>query len=94
MSIEVVCLGLPFKGPTRVLVEPEPAATITLRDLVARYVAPQFEGDLVSALFGDGGLNDEYVFLVNGRNALGLGGPDSPVEDQAEVVIMPPVGGG
>ena len=94
MAIKVVCLGLPLEGPTHISVEPDSALGLTLRELVSRYVAPQFKGDLVQALFDANGLRDGFVILVNGRNALGLGGPDSPVQDQAQVFIMPPVDGG
>ena len=94
MAIEVVCLGMPLEGPTRLSVEHDPALGLTLRELISRHVAPQFKGDLVQALFDANGLRDEFVILVNGRNALGLGGPDSPVQDQAQVYIMPPVDGG
>ena len=94
MSIKIVCLGMPLEGPTSIVVEPYPALGLSLRELIAHYVAPQFKGDLVETLFDANGLRDEFVVLVNGRNALGLGGPDSPVQDQAEIMITPPVGGG
>ena len=87
-------MGMPLEGPTHIAVEPDPAFGHTLRELITRYVAPQFKGDLVETLFDANGLRDEFVVLVNGRNALGLGGPDSPVQDQAQVFIMPPVDGG
>lgn len=94
MAIKVVCLGLPLEGPAHISVESDPALGLTLRELISRYVAPQFKGDLVHALFDANGLREEFVILVNGRNALGLGGPDSPVQDQSQVFIMPPVDGG
>jgi len=72
----------------------EPDTVLTLRDLVTRYLASQFDGNLADALFDANGLREEYVILVNGRNALGLDGLDTVLDDQAEVLITPPVTGG
>lgn len=94
MAIKVMCLGLPLDGPTQVSIEPGPDVGLTLRELITRYLAPQFEGDLVEALIDSQGLRGDYVVLVNGRNAIGLGGLDVPLGDKAEVLITPPVGGG
>jgi molybdopterin converting factor small subunit len=92
MAIKVACMGLPLQGPKHVSIEADSA--LTLRDLVTRYLAPQFDGNLVDALFDANGLPQNYVILVNGRNALELGGLDILLEDQAEVLITPPVTGG
>ncbi len=93
MAIRVTCLGLPLRGPAHLSIEPDPGSDLTLRELVKHYMAPQFDGDLVATLFDSEGLREDYVVLVNGRNALGLG-LDTPLGDDAEVVIIPPVGGG
>ena len=92
MAIQVACMGLPIRGPKHLTIEPD--STITLRDLVTRYLALQFDGNLAETLFDAKGLREEYVILVNGRNALELGGLDILLDDQAEVLITPPVTGG
>lgn len=94
MAIKVVCMGLPVHGPTHVSVDWDPACDLTLKELVVRYLAPQFDGNLRQILFDQDNLRDDYVVLVNGRNALGLDGADTALEDNAEVLITPPVGGG
>lgn len=85
-------MGLPVSGPKHLSIEPDSA--LTLRDLVTRYLTPQFDGNLADILFDANGLREEYVILVNGQNALGLGGLDILLDDQAEVLITPPVTGG
>ena len=92
MAIKVASMGLPVSGPKHLTIEPDSA--LTLRDLVTRYLAPQFDGNLVDALFDANGLRREYAILVNGRSALELGGLDILLDDQAEVLITPPVTGG
>ena len=94
MAIKVMCLGLPLHGPTQVSIELGPNVGLTLRELITRYLAPQFDGDLVKTLFDSKDLRESYVILVNGRNAMGLGGLDVPLGDETEVLIIPPVGGG
>ena len=92
MAIKVACMGLPVQGPKHLSIEP--ASALTLRDLITRYLAPQFDGNLVDTLFDANGLRKEYVILVNGRNALELGGLDIVLDNQADVLITPPVTGG
>lgn len=93
MAIKVVCLGLPLRGPSRLTIEPVPT-TLTLRELVTRYLAPHFEGNLANVLFDAQGLRDTYVVLVNGLNVLGQAGLETRIQDHSEVIITPPVGGG
>lgn len=94
MAIRIACFGLPVTGPTRLTVELGPNMQITLRELIERHLAPRFEGDLLGTLVDGEELAPNWVVLINGRNALGLGGLDATLDGDAQVLISPPVGGG
>jgi molybdopterin converting factor small subunit len=92
--ITVVCMGLPVQVPARTMVESGPTGSLTLRSLILTRLASQHGSGLIDALFDGEDLKPGYVILVNGRNAVQLGGLEVVVEDGATVVVTPVVSGG
>lgn len=81
--------------PGEITIEPSPAAGLTLRTLIFDCLASQHEPRLPGALFdAQGELRPGYTILVDGRNAMQLGGLDLVLRDGANVLITALVSGG
>jgi molybdopterin converting factor small subunit len=93
MAITVICQGLPAPVPAQIGIEPEHSG-LTLRSLILDHLSSQSEPGLVEALFDDQGLKPGYTILVNGRNAMQLGGLDLVIADGSSVLITALVAGG
>lgn len=95
MAITVLTMGLiAVEMPGQVTVEPDPAPGVTLRDLLFDHLGgynASLPGALVDA---QGQLNPGYAILVDGRNAVQIGGLDLFVRDGATVLITAMVSGG
>lgn len=96
MAIFVRTMGiLAVEMPGEVSVEPDSAAELTLRALIFDRLASQHEPRLPGALFdAQGELKQGYTILVDGRNAMQLGGLDLILRDGARVLITAMVSGG
>ena len=95
MTITVSSVGLVgIEMPAQLEIEVDPQAGIRLRDLVfdrLQAVDPR----LPSALVDDQGqLKPGYAILVDGRNAIQIGGLDLVVRDGSAVLITAMVSGG
>jgi hypothetical protein len=95
MAITVLSMGLvAVQLPPRVLVDPGPQPGLALRDLLFDHLAgydPNLPGAVVDT---QGQLNPGYAILVDGRNAIQIGGLDLFVRDGATVLITAMVSGG
>jgi hypothetical protein len=95
MAITVRTMGLvAVQLPPQLVVEPGPLPGLVLRDLLFDHLAghdPNLPAALVDA---QGQLNPGYAILVDGRNAIQIGGLDLFVRDGATVLITAMVSGG
>jgi hypothetical protein len=96
MSITVTSMGLlSVEIPAQVAVEPGSAGGITLRNLIFHRLAALYDAALPDTLFDAGGeLKPGYAILVDGRNAMQLGGLDLLVRDGSTVMLTAMVSGG
>jgi molybdopterin converting factor small subunit len=95
MAIRVLTMGLVgIEMPGQVEVEPDQAQGFTLRELLfeqlVRYDA-NLPGILVDA---QGELKPEYAILVDGRNAIQVGGLSMSIKDGTTILITAMVSGG
>ena len=96
MAISVISMGLlSVEIPGQVQVESGPAAGMTLRSLIFDHLASQYDTALPGVLLDVQGQPEPgYAILVNGRNAMQLGGLDVRVEDGSTVILTAMVSGG
>ena len=96
MAIQVRTMGLlSVDMPGQTTVEPGSAGGLSLHSLIFDRLASQHDPRLPGALFdAQEQLNPGYAILVDGRNAMQLGGLDLFVEDGASVLITALVSGG
>ena len=96
MAIFVRTMGiLAVEMPGEITIEPDSAAGLTLRTLIFDHLASKHESRLPGALFdAQGELKPGYTILVDGRNAVQLGGLDLVLRDGANVLITAMVSGG
>ncbi len=96
MAIEVRIIGvLSLDVPGLVTVDPGDAAWLSLRRLIYEHLARQVDARLPALLLdAQGQIRPGYAILVDGRNALQLGGLDCLVRDGAAVLITAEVAGG
>lgn len=96
MAIHVRTMGiLSAEMPGQVTVEVAPADGVTLRSLIFDRLASEQDDRLPGALFdAQERLRSGYAILVDGRNAMQLGGLDLFVRDGATVLITVVVSGG
>jgi hypothetical protein len=95
MTITVSSVGLVgIEMPAQLEIEVEPQAGMRLRDLVFDHLAA-CDPRLPAALVDDRGqLKPGYAILVDGRNAIQIGGLDLVVPDGAAILITAMVSGG
>ncbi len=95
MAITVNSMGvLSVQVPAKIVVEAGSAGGVTLRSLIFDHLV-NHAVDLPGVLLdGQGQLRSGYAILVDGRNALQLGGLDCFVKDGAAVWITALVSGG
>lgn len=95
MSITVSAVGLVgVEMPAQLEIEVDPQPGIRLRDLIfdrLEAVDPRLPRTLVD---DEGLLKPGYAILVDGRNAIQIGGLDLVVRDGAAVLITAMVSGG
>jgi hypothetical protein len=95
MAITVNSMGLlSVQVPAQIVVEAGPAGGVTLRSLIFDHLinhAADLPGVLLDA---QGQLRSGYAILVDGRNAMQLGGLDLFVQDGTVVLITALVSGG
>ena len=77
-------------GESERRVEPAPATLAELLESLARTYGGGFRG----AVFDGAALSAAVMVLVNGHNVRFTGGLDTPLGDDDEVSLFPPVGGG
>jgi molybdopterin converting factor small subunit len=96
MAIHVRTMGiLSVEMPGQVTIELGPADGLTLRSLIFDRLASEEDDRLPGALFdAQDRLQSGYAILVDGRNAMQLGGLDLFVRDGATVLITALVSGG
>jgi hypothetical protein len=96
MSITVISMGLlSVEIPGQVAIEPGSAGGMTLRSLVFDRLAALHDAALPGVLFdAQEHLKPGYAILVDGRNAMQLGGLDLLVRDGATVMLTAMVSGG
>jgi hypothetical protein len=96
MAIHVRTMGvLSVEMPGEIRIESGSAGGLTLRCLIFDRLAGQHDSRLPGALFdAQEGLKPGYAILVDGRNAMQLGGLDLVVQDGANVLITALVSGG
>ena len=96
MSITVISMGLlSVEIPAQVVVELGSAGGITLRSLIFERLAALHDAALPGTLFdAQEDLKPGYAILVDGRNAMQLGGLDLPVKDGSTVMLTAMVSGG
>jgi molybdopterin converting factor small subunit len=95
MAITVISMGLlSVEIPAQVVIEPESDGGMTLRRLIFERLAALHEA-LPGALFdAREELKPGYAILVDGRNAMQLGGLDLLVRDGSTVMLTAMVSGG
>jgi molybdopterin converting factor small subunit len=95
MAITVLTMGLvAVQMPGQLTIEPGPVSGLALRDLLFDHLAG-YDPNLPEALVdAQGQLNPGYAILVDGRNAVQIGGLDLFVRDGATVLITAMVSGG
>ncbi len=95
MAITVLTMGLvAVEMPGQITVDPGPAPGLTLRDLLFDRLA-EYDADFPGALVdAQGQLNPGCAILVDGRNAVQIGGLDLFVRDGATVLVTAMVSGG
>lgn len=95
MAIRVLTMGLVgVEMPGQIDVEPGRAQRFTLRDLLFEQLVKYDEnlpGILVDAR---GQIRSEYAILVDGRNAIQIGGLSMRIEDGMTILITAMVSGG
>lgn len=96
MAITVISMGLlSVEIPGQVAIEPGSAGGMTLRSLMFEHLATLYDAALPGALFDAAGeLKPAYAILVDGRNAMQLGGLDLLVSDGSTVMLTAMVSGG
>ncbi|RPI56806.1 MAG: hypothetical protein EHM56_04185 [Chloroflexi bacterium] len=96
MGVEVQAVGLlAVEMPHRVTVELRPGETLTLRSLVFVRLAARVGEGLPHTLFDEEErLRPGYAILLDGRNAMQVGGLDAAVNEGARVLITAVVSGG
>lgn len=77
-------------GENEARLDPAPA---TLADLLES-LAERYGGGFRGAVFDGAALSAAVMVLVNGHNACFTGGLETPLDDNDEVSLFPPVGGG
>ena len=95
MAITVISMGiLSVEIPGQVHVE-SGAAGMTLRSLIFDHLASQHDSALPGILLDvQGQPKPGYAILVDGRNAMQLGGLDVLVKDGSTVIMTAMVSGG
>jgi molybdopterin converting factor small subunit len=96
MAITVISMGLlSVEIPGQVKVESGPAGGMTLRSLIFDHLASQHDSALPGTLLdAQGQPKPGYAILVDGRNAMQLGGLDVLVKDGSTVMMTAMVSGG
>jgi hypothetical protein len=96
MAITVISMGLlSVEIPGTVAVEPGSAGGITLRSLIFDRLASLHDAALPGVLFDpQEHVKPGYAILVDGRNAMQLGGLDLLVRDGSTVMLTAMVSGG
>ena len=95
MAITVSSFGLSgIEIPRQIWVEPGPAQGLVLRTLLFDHLAA-YDANLPAVLVDEHDqLNPGYAILVDGRNAIQIGGLDLFVKDGATLLITAMVSGG
>ncbi|MGQ9586071.1 MAG: MoaD/ThiS family protein [Anaerolineae bacterium] len=93
MLVNVMCLGLPVRIPSRVAVDFMSDAEVTVRSLIEVYLS-RYDPRIAGALLDVSGLKQGFAILLNGRNVQQFGGLDAAIRDGDLVVITAEVGGG
>lgn len=77
-------------GESERQVDPAPATLADLLELLAERYGGGFRG----AVFDGAALSAAVMILVDGHNVCFTGGLETPLGENAEVALFPPVGGG